>query len=401
MIPKESQIVPLCAWPWLSSLLALLTCIQDGNAQWILSGNEAKIDLDSGAPVVMATQETDSISLLDFSVFPPRVQHFMDIPNTVIGPPSNIAISPDGQRVIIANSLKLDPTASSGWVPANKAHLMGLSEDGLKPMGQIQTGLQPSGASFTPDGRYALIANRAGGSITVLEWPTMPGGQMGQAVSRGEVEVCPPEESLSDVAIAPDGSLVLASMQQGGYLAELHLVDGQLAPSGRKYSVYGQPYRVVISPDGRYGITAGAGSGDPLDPDALTLIDLKASTPVVVDHITLDPVTESLEISPDGKWIAAVCMAGSNLPPGDPHRSDHGSLVILKRDRKGFSVSQRLPTGRIPEGVAFTADGRYIAVQCHPSREIWIYRLRGSRFRDTGHRVVTPGFPSSMRAVIP
>jgi len=93
--------MPLCAWPWLSILLALLTCIQDGNAQWILSGNEAKIDLDSGAPVVVATQETDSISLLDFSVFPPRVQHFMDIPNTVIGPPSNIAISPDGQRVII------------------------------------------------------------------------------------------------------------------------------------------------------------------------------------------------------------------------------------------------------------------------------------------------------------
>ena len=138
-----------------------------------------------------------------------------------------------------------------------------------------------------------------------------------------------------------------------------------------------------------------------MDPDALTLVDLQANPPVVIDHITIDPVTESLEVSPNGKLIAAVCMSGSNLPEGDPNRTEFGSVVILKRQKNGFEVSQRLPTGRIPEGVAFTSDGKYLAVQCHPSKEIWVYRIRGTKVRDTGYRIKTPGFPSSLRAVIP
>ena len=73
--------------------------------------------------------------------------------------------------------------------------------------------------------------------------------------------MCEPEDSLSDIAISPDGSTLLASVQKGGYLAELRLEGNQVTLTGRRYSVYGQPYRVVISPDGRFGITAGAGSG--------------------------------------------------------------------------------------------------------------------------------------------
>jgi len=193
----------------------------------------------------------------------------------------------------------------------------------------------------------------------------------------------------------------LASVQKGGYLAELSIRQGLVEVTGRKFSVYGQPYRVIITPDGRYGVTAGAGFGDPLDPDALTIIDLEAEPPRVSQHITIDPITESLEVSPDGRLIAAVCMSGSNLSADDPHRTEYGSMVILQRTRSGYKVSQRLPTGRIPEGVAFTADGKYLAVQCHPSKEIWVYRVRGSKVRDTGHRIKTPGFPSSLRAVVP
>ncbi len=374
-------------------LLGALTMGHQSLAQWMISGNEAKIDLDSGAPLVVNAPQKDSVTLMDFSVFPPLVQHFFDISNSVIGPPSNIAITPDGRRVLIADSLRLDSDAEAGWVPASRAHVFSLGKEGLKPLGEVKTGSQPSGISISPDGHHAFIANRADGTLTWLDL-------RGDIVSNGAIKVCEPEDSLSDVAISPDGSTLLASVQKGGYLAELRLEGNQVTLTGRRYSVYGQPYRVVISPDGRFGITAGAGSGDPLDPDALTLVDLKAEVPRVVDHITIDPVTESLEISPDGKWIAAVCMAGSNLAADDPHRSEHGSLVILKRDRHGFEVKQRLPTGRIPEGVAFTSDSRTIAVQCHPSKEIWIYQVKRGKVVDTGHRIVTPGFPSSLRAVI-
>ncbi len=376
--------------------IALLLTHQHAKAQIMLSGNENKIDLDPGAPVVVPDAEPDSISILDFSSFPPKVSHFMDIPNSVIGPPSNIAITPNGTLALIANSLKINPQHKSEWIPETYVHLMDLSGTEPKIIGKVTTQAQPSGISITPDGKIALIANRATGSITSVR---IDSNKTAHVIEH--IQVCEPELSLSDVAIAPDGATVLASVQKGGYLAALRLENGKLTSTDRKFSVYGQPYRVVITPDGRYGVTAGAGTGDPLDPDALTIVDLQADPPAVVDHITIDPITESLEVSPDGKLIAAVCMSGSNLAADDPNRTELGSMVILKRTRKGFEVSQRLPTGRIPEGVAFTSDGKYLAVQCHPSKEIWVYRVRGTKVKDTGHRIKTPGYPSSLRAVIP
>jgi DNA-binding beta-propeller fold protein YncE len=362
--------------------------------QIMLSGNENKIDLNSGAAAVVTNAGTDSITMLDFSEFPPKTTHLDNIPNSVIGPPSNIAISPDGNLALIANSLKVDPNDKTNWVPESYVHVMNLDCHPPKIIGRASTQDQPSGISFTPDGKIALVANRASGSITSLAL-----SEDGSAYTIGHTQVCEPELSLSDIAISPDGTTALASVQKGSYLAELKLDGNEPTVTGRKYSVYGQPYRVVISPDGRYGITAGAGAGgDPIDPDAITIVDLKANPPAVIDHITIDPITESLEISPDGKLIAAVCMSGSNLASDNPHRTEAGSLVILKRTRSGFEVSQKLPTGRIPEGVAFTSDGKYLAVQCHPSKEIWLYKIRGTKVRDTGERIQTPGYPSSLRA---
>ncbi len=361
-------------------------------AQFMLSGHEGKIALDTGSPVVVANPVSDSLSFIDFSRFPPSIRHDLAIPNSVIGPPSNIAISPNGRMALVANSLKIDPADPTQWIPEDYLHIVDLSGGRLRVRGQVQAGSQPSGLSFARDGKSALVANRASGTVSLLEIDGF------SVKTVGTVSVAPAEGSVSDVAIHPDGNMALVSVQKGGYLALLRRGQAGWELSERKISVYGQPYRVVISPDGRYGITAGQGYGDVLDPDAITIVDLSLNPPVVVDHITIDPGPESLEISPDGRLVAAVCMSHSNLPPGHPQRSQAGSVVILKRRGDRFVVSQKLPTGRVPEGVAFTADGRYLAVQCHLDKEIRVYRISGTKVRDTGHRIQTTAFPSSLRA---
>jgi hypothetical protein len=57
-----------------------------------------------------------------------------------------------------------------------------------------------------------------------------------------------------------------------------------------------------------------------------------------------------------------------------------------------------LTVGRIPEGVAFTSDGRNLVVQCHPDRELWVLAVQGKKLKDTGRRIAVPGMPSSLRA---
>ena len=117
-----------------------------------------------------------------------------------------------------------------------------------------------------------------------------------------------------------------------------------------------------------------------------------------VDYIPVGAVPESIEISPDGKPLAVVLMEGSNLGPNDPNRSSHGKLVLLARKGKTFSVAEEHRIGRIPEGVAFTSDGKHLVVQCHPDRELWIFSVKRGRVKDTGQRIKVPGMPSSLRA---
>jgi len=377
-------LTPIC--------VLLLALAAPASAQLIISGNENKIDLTSGSPKVIPPQAPDSISILNFSTFPPSVQHLSDIPNSVVGPPSNIAITPDRRIALISNSLKADPQDATNWVPESVVHVLDLTAHPPKIVGQARTGRQPSGLSITPNGRLALVANRADGTVSVL---SIRGKEVTPV---GAVKVCEPQESVSDVAISPDGRLALASAQKGGYLSVLKIDGDTAAPTGQKLSAYGQPYRVVITPDGALAVTAGQGYGNGIDRDAISVIDLSAKPMRTLEYIPVGAVPESIEISPDGKLLAAVVMNGSNLGPSNPNRSAHGALLLFARRGKTFRVVEERPIGRIPEGVAFTSDGKYLVVQCHPDRELWIFSVKGGRLKDTGERIKVPGMPSSLRA---
>ena len=373
----------------MTAMLTLAAALCHG--QLVISGNENKIDLSAGSAEVIADAEPDSISILDFSQFPPSVRHVHGIRNSVIGPPSNIAITPGEGLALIASSLVAAPGDPTGYAPDTIVHVLDLTLEPPAVIGEIAAGRQPSGMSITRDGRFALVANRASGTVSLL-------GIEGKSVRLMQtVNVCDPEDSLSDVAISPDGRTAVASVCEGGYLALLELENGHLAATERKLSTYGKPYRVVIGPDGDFALTAGSGQGTP-DVDAITVVDMKSDPIHTVDYVPVPPGPESLEISPTGKLVAVVLMNGSNVAAGHPMRTEEGVLAILVRRGRTFVKTQELPVGRIPEGVAFSPDGKHIIVQCHAERRLFLFEVRGEDVIDTGERIGVPGFPSSLRA---
>jgi DNA-binding beta-propeller fold protein YncE len=288
--------------------------------------------------------------------------------------------------------LQVDPANPTNWIPENVIHVLDLASNPPRIIGQAIAGRQPSGMSVTPNGKIALVANRADGTVTVL---SIRGREV---TARQTIDVCLPAESASDVAISPDGRLALVSAQKGGYLAALTLDGETVKPASQKLSVYGQPYRVVITPDGALALTAGQGYGNGIDRDAVSVIDLKAKPMRTVDYIAVGAVPESIEISPDGKLLAVVLMNGSNFGPDNPNRTRKGGLMLLARKGKTFSVVEEHPIAPIPEGVAFTSDGKYLVAQCHPDRELWIFSVKRGRLKDTGQRVKLPGMGASLRA---
>jgi DNA-binding beta-propeller fold protein YncE len=381
--------------PWPRLLVLGLSLALPVRAQLIMVANENKVDLTTGAPRVIPALGPDSVSFLDFSSFPPRMQTLDNIPNTVIGPPSNLAITPDGTLALVADSIKVDPASATKWIPNNDLHIIDLTTKPAKLLANVKVGQQPSGLSITADGKYALVANRAEGTVTLLSIA-------GKEVKVVEtVKVCLPEESVSDVAISPDGQLALATVQKGSVVAVLKLANGHVTVTGQKISVYGQPYRCVITPDGALGLTAGAGYGNGVDPDAVTVINLKSKIIQATHLVSIGATPESIEISPDGRMLVASVMNGSNLAPDHVSHSDQGGLDVLIRRGDTFEKVQSVAVGACPEGSAFTADGKYLAVPCHPSREVWIFSVEKESLKDTGVRIKMPGFPSSIRASVP
>jgi DNA-binding beta-propeller fold protein YncE len=372
--------------------------IASSDAGIVISGNENKVDLTTGTAKVLPNPQPDSLSIMDFSQSPPKITTLSGIPNTVIGPPSNIAISPDGTLALVANSIKVDAASATGWSPENYVHIIDLTASPPRRIGSVTADLEPSGISFAPNGRLALVANRAAGTISILAVDKMKVSLV------QNVKVCEPADAVSDVAISPDGRFALASVQKAGYLAVLNIDDkGAVTATPRKISVYGQPYRCVITPDGALALTAGSGYGNGLDLDAVSVVDLKSGPrPRTISYVPVGSSPESLEISPDGRLAAVVVADGSNLGADNPLHSSAGAVVLLERNGLTFVNKQRVPIGRIPEGVAFTADGQYLLVQCHPDRNIWIFRVtRDGAIEDTGQRIDMPGMPSSLRASWP
>jgi len=382
---------------WAGGLLGLLWVAAAPRwvqGQIVLSANETKIELTSGKPQAAAVPGDDSLTLLDFSQFPPRVRHTHGISNTVIGPPSNLAILPSGQRALLADSIQVDRTATPDpWVSRRSVFWLDISSDPIRILATLEVGRQPSGMSIDRQGQFALVANRADGSVSLIDLQHDPPRVL------PPVEVCAAELGLSDIAIHPQGQLALASVQKGGYLAVLKITDKQVSVTAQKVSVCGQPYRVVVTPDGQLGLTAGQGfAQNGIDVDALSIVDLVAQPPRTLGYVGLGAVPESIEISPDGTWLAAVLMAGSNFPVGDPRHAEQGELVLLRREGRTFVEVQRVAIGRIPEGVAFTRDGRYLLAQCYPERQIWIFSVSTAGLLDTGVRIELPGMPAALRA---
>lgn len=375
--------LPLLAWVALSHA---------ASPQWVLSANENKLDLATGSQRVLHDAAPDSLTLLDFSTFPPQARHLTNVPNTVLGPPSNVTFSPDGHFALVADSIVLDRSRTNGWSPARHIHVLDLRQDPPRITSTTDTGLQPSGIAFSPDGRHVAAANRADGTVSSF---TFSNGQLRHVEA---LRIAEPTAEVADVACSPDGRWVVASVNKASVLAVLRWEGDRLVDTQRRISVYGRPYRVRFTPDGQFVLTAGAGAGNGDDIDALSIVEVRGESFRTTQFLPLASGPESFELSPDGKLGVGVFMNGSNTTPGGPLFRDHGLIVLFAREGNRWVQRQTLPTGRIPEGVTFTPDGRHVVVQCHPDRELRIYRVARAKLKDTGVRIPVPGMPSGMAA---
>jgi DNA-binding beta-propeller fold protein YncE len=357
-------------------------------------GNDEKQSWNDAGVGVIGAPGRDTVSIIDIGTDPlaPKTIVALPLMNTIAGPPTNLAITPDEKLALVANSLNVvDEAGVLKQVPDNRLWVIDLTTEPPKLIDTVAVGRQPSGLSINRAGTLALIANRADGSVSVLRIA-------GKKVELIDTVVI--GEQVSHVVFTPDGKRALATKFPGHKVAML-AVDGEKV-SYTKYdmNVGLWPYNVDVTPDGRIALTADNGNAGAADGqiDTVSVIDLEASPPRVIDKVVVGDGPEGLAISPTGRLAVALLLRGSNASKSAFFYHTNGSVVAMRIDGKKVTRSNEVEVGGLPEGVVFSDDGRFLYVGNFITKDISILRVEGDRIVDTGKRIALPGHPASMRA---
>jgi DNA-binding beta-propeller fold protein YncE len=362
-------------------------------AQLMIIGNDEKIAWDDAGKVVLLAPGKDTVSIVDIGTHPetPTIIANLPLMNSIFGPPTNLAITPDERLALIANSMTWVQEGGA-WksTPDNKLYIIDLQASPPRHLATLEVGKQPSGLAINPRGDLALVTNRADNSISVL------------SIQQQEVKLIDTVaigEQVAAVAFTPDGKRVLAVKFPAHKVAVLD-VEGQHVTYGKYDMPVGLwPYNIDVTPNGKLALTADNGNAGSSDGhvDTVSVIDLEADPPRVIDHVVVGDAPEGFAISPRGDLAVAVLLRGSNVPKSTWFYHRNGSVVVLKIDGKTVMKVGEIEVGGLPEGVVFSPDGNYLYVGNFLDSDVSILKVDGTRVTDTGKRMSLPGHPASMR----
>ena len=365
-------------------------------AQHIVVGIDNKVFWDENGKPIFSAPGKDAVVVLDIKDrMNPRVVASLPLMNSVFGPPVNLAITPDESLALVANSMDWVQEGDA-WKgsPSTDVFVIDLKSNPPAQIGTVKVGKQPSGMAINRAGNLALVTNRAENSVAVLSI-------QGKEVKL--VDTIAMGEQVSAVAFTPDGKRALVAKNLNNKAAVLQ-IDGDKVTYAKYDMLVGLfPYNLGIAPNGKLALTANNGALGSADGnvDTVSVIDLEATPPRVIDQVVVGDGPEGFAISPSGRIAVAILLRGSNAPKSAFFYHRNGSVAVLKIDGKKVRKIADIEVGGLPEGAVFSPDGKYLYVGNYMDDDISILKVDGDKVTNTGKRFKLPGHPASMRSVVP
>jgi len=371
-------------------VLGLSLGAEPSTAQLAISANDSKLKLVDGKPVVQSAPAGDTISVIDLNATPPKVVAELAVPASVTGPPTSVAITPNEQLALVTSAQKPDPADATKLAWDDRLTVIDLSP--LKPsligrltkavtksteppkppviVGTVTVGKGAAGVSVNKDGTLALVANRAEGTVSVLTIKDKT------VAAVGKVDLGNDKSGPSAVSFTPDGKTAYVTRDGDNKISVLSVDGTKVEYTKRDLSAGMRPYGLDISSKGDIAVVAniGAGSGDS---DTISLIDLKANPPRVVNTITVGQTPEGIKLSHDGRYVAVMVMNGTNKTKTSPFFSETGKLVVYAITSGQFTKVAEAPTGKWCQGIAWARKGGVVLGQCMVEEQIHVFKLGG------------------------
>jgi WD40 repeat protein len=357
----------------------------------MIVGLDEKLLWDDDGKGVLAAPGKDQVLIVDLAdPENPKILATLPLKNSIVGPPVNLDIDPTGTVALVADSVDVVKDGETlKQVPDNKIYVIDLKASPPKLAATITGGKQPSGLSFSPDGKMALVANRGDNSISVLSVD-------GTNVKITDTVAMP--DSVAHVTFAPDGKRALVVRFPAHKVSVLDIAGDKVSYNKIDLPTGQWPYNVAVTPNGKIALTSdngGAGSSDG-SVDTASVIDLEANPPRIIDRVVVGDGPEGLAISPKGDLAVSVILRGSNMKKAFFHEKN-GSVTVLKIDGKKVIKVGDIEVGGLPEAAIFTPDGKYILVGNYLTEDFSILKVDGTSVTDTGKRFKVPGHPASGR----
>ena len=361
-------------------------------APFMIVGNDEKLVWDDDGKPVLSAAGKDSVLIVDLAnPEDPKIIANLPLKNSVVGPPVNVAINPAGTLALVADSVDV---AKDGDVLKqsidSKLYVIDLKSNPPALIDTLSIGKMPSGLDISPDGKMALVALRGDNAIAVL------------SIAEKTVKLVDTvaiNDIVSAVVFTPDGKRALAAKFNTHKVSVLDIADGKVTYAKLDLPTGPWPYNVVVVPGGKIALTADNGNSGASDGniDTVSVVDLEANPPRIIDRVVVDDGPEGIAVSPKGNLAAAAILRGGNSSKKAFFYEKAGSVNILKIDGKKVTKIKDIKVGALPEPILFTPDGKYLLVGNYLDKTFSILKVNGTKVTDTGKLWQVPGHPASAR----
>ena len=367
-----------------SSLLVLSLLASAASAQIAVSANDNKAVLVNGATVVPDNPAPDTVTIIDLNASPPKVIGEVNAPTSVVGPPQSVAISKDESYALVTGAFKIDPTDPKKVVPNDALSVIDLKANPPTVIATLHAGKGAAGVSINRAGTLALVANRNEGTVSVF---TIAGKTLTPA---GTIDFGDVKSGPCHAAFTPDGKMALVT-RDGDHKISILSVDGNTVTETKKFMVGGyRPYGIEISARGDIALVGNQGGGQG-DADTVSVIDLKANPPRVVDTISVGQTPEGVAMSGDGAYLAVTVMNGSNRAKTHPTFNDFGLLQVYSIDGTKLAKIDEAKVGHWCQGAAWSKDNKTVVIECMVEKNLQIFSFDGHSLKPAGTIALSGG----------
>jgi DNA-binding beta-propeller fold protein YncE len=367
-------------------------------ADIIVSAQDGKFVRVDGRATFPEPAPSDSLVVIDASTVPPVIKGTVEgLEHTVQGPPQAVAVTPDGKLAIVAAPTRYDYAAKKE-IFDNFVQVIDIESSPPKLIGKVDVGGHTNGLSINREGTLMLAAAHDG-TVKVL-------GIDGKNVKLLD-QVKVGEKRLSGISFTHDGKAAIVAQRDENGAAVLSIDGMSVKLTTEKISTGVTPYAVDVSSDGKWAVIGNTGVTGMLglvgrtagDADVVTLVDVSKRPFRAVQQISVPSTPEGVAISPDGRWIAVSCMAGSNLTTDNVGRNKIGKLLLFEIKDGWATKANEIAGAEAAQGVVFSQDSKQVLLQMDVERAIGVFAVRDGKLVDTGERLKLAAGPVSIRSM--